>query len=356
MKKYFIILAVAALTASAACTKVEVIDNTPAQKITFKVANYVPQTRAGEVSFLSEFADPANAQFSCKAYMKGVGVDGYQDFFGSGETIKWNATNKEWAPSHTYYWPKYTDSYVNFFSWYDTGAGPAVTNGTMKWENRTIGTGDNIMYADPAWRFQKNTNTYLKDGVTEGVPTLFHHALAQVEIRAYADKLSDENVSKWEIKLESLELKVNNEGTLTLTATEPTEGYNAKGDWDGTPAWVASGDKGSIVPATFDVTTTDATAAEAKLLANQSVLPQDLANVSIKFNLNIVTTYTGGATNQEIIPVEIPMGINGFETAAWALNTKYIYTIKVVPADSKVLFDPAVEKAWDTVEAGEKVL
>ena len=358
MKKFFIAIAALALVASAACTKVE----KPATEkaITFSVANYVPATKAGEVSFLSEFANPADAHFQSVAFMKGVNVEGYQDFFGDGETITWNATAKEWAPSHTYYWPKYKESYINFFSWYDTGAGPAVTNGTMKWENRTIGTGDNIMYADPAWRFQMNTETYLKDGVSEGVPTLFHHALSQVEIRAYAEKLEVADLLTWTVKLTELELKVNNVGTLSLTATEPTSGYNIKGEWDGTPAWVASGEKGSIVPATFNVTATAADAAAAKLLANQSVLPQNLTGVSLKFKLDITTTYTAGESNQEIIPVEIPLAAavadGGFNTPAWALNTKYIYTIKVVPSENKVLFDPAVEAAWETVDAGEKAL
>ena len=363
MKKFFIAIAALALVASAACTKVE----KPATEkaITFSVANYVPATKAGEVSFLKEFADPANAHFQSVAFMKGVGVNGYQDFFGAGETITWNATAKEWAPSHTYYWPKYKESYINFFSWYDTGAGPTTKeNGKLEWKDRTIATGDNIMYADPAWRFQMNLKEYPKLDdetiINEGVPTLFRHALAQVEIRAYAEKLEVANLLTWTVKLTDLELKVNNVGTLSLSATEPTSGYNIKGEWNGTPAWVASGEKNSIVPASFNVTATDATATDAKLLANQSVLPQDLTGVSIKFNLDITTTYNAGEHNQEIIPVEIPLAAavadGGFNTPAWALNTKYIYTIKVVPSENKVLFDPAVEAAWETVDAGEKAL
>ncbi len=365
MKKFFVFLGIAALTL-AACTKTE-IDETaiPDQKIEFNVASYVPQTRAGEVSFLNEFEDPSEAQFKSNAFMKGVGVNGYQDFFPTtGEIIKWNAGKKEWAPSsHDYYWPKSAESYVNFFSWYDTGAGPTTKeNGKLEWKDRVIGTGDNIMYADPAWRFQKNTKApeYGKDGVQEGIPTLFHHALAQVEFRAVASKTKVENVCDWTIKLTDLDLKVANKGTLTLTATEPTSGFNIHGSWvNGTtaPAWVAATEKNSIMPASFNVTETVATADAAKLLKNQSVLPQSLTGVNLTFNLDITTTYKSGAVHHEIIPVTIPMtGEGGFGPEAWALNTKYTYTLTIVPGENRVLFDPAVESDWTTVDAGSKTL
>ena len=367
MKKYFVFLGVAALTL-AACTKTE-IDETaiPDQKIEFNVASYVPQTRAGEVSFLNEFKPEEEPQFTSNAFMKGVGVADYQNFFPTdGEIIKWNAGAAEWAPSsHDYYWPKSAESYVNFFSWYDKGEGKGPTtkeNGKLEWKDRVIGTDDNIMYADPAWRFQKNTKApeYGKDGVKEGIPTLFHHALAQVEFRAVASKLSVANVCNWDIKLTNLELKVANKGTLTLTATEPTSGFNIHGSWGETaPAWVADATKSSIMPASFDVTKTDVNDAAAKLLKNQSVLPQSLTGVNLTFKLDITTTYVGegGAVHHEIIPVTIPMtGVDGFGPNAWALNTKYTYTLTIVPGENRVLFDPAVESNWTTVDAGSKTL
>ena len=260
MKKYFIAIAVAALALSA-CSKVEINQaEGPGRKITFQTANYVPQTKAGEPSFLSEFAEGQTPKFYSKAYMFGEGVleNGSmkpQDFFGAnGETITWNANAKEWAPSHDYYWPKSAKSYVNFFSWYDssTTAGPTVGNGTMSWTNRTIGTGDNIMYADPAWHFQKNTNpaTYGNDGVTEGVPTLFHHALAQVVFNAYATKV-ESDVATWTIKLTDITIgKIYNQGTLSLTSTEPAAtSFNVKGSWQANPAWTTTGTSDNLTHA-----------------------------------------------------------------------------------------------------------
>jgi hypothetical protein len=352
MKKYFII-AVAAIAAMAACSKVDVVD-TPARKITFEPASYVPQTKAHSLN-----SESINA-FNCQAYMKGEGVVAMQDFFGaSGETITYKSGTDTWEPSHDYYWPKSTNSYVNFFSWYDTGAGPTtVTNGTMAWTNRTIGTGDNIMYADPAWHFQQNTTNdsqYTGDTITEGVPTIFHHALAQVNFKAYANKTSVEGLCTWTIVLKNVAItNVYNQGTLSLTTTEPAEATkNTVGTWT-SPAWTTTGSAASLTPANLTVTATPSTSANT-LLANQSVLPQDLSNVHLTFDLDITTTYTAGQTNHEIIPIDIPLaGSTGFNTSAWALNHKYTYIVKVVPSENKVLFDPAIEEEWVEETAAEK--
>ena len=351
MKKFFVLLAAVAMIANVACTKVN--PETKAEKVTFNVANYVPVTKAS--SLITE----GITSFNCQAYMKGVGVATMQDFFGaSGETITWNESAAEWAPTHTYYWPKDDESYVNFFSWYDTGAGPAVTNGTMKWTNRTIATGDNIMYADPAWHYKKNTKapTYGLNGVTEGVPTLFHHALSQIEFKAYAEKTSVSGLLSWTIVLKNVKIgKIFNQGTLELASTEPAaDQFNVPGTWNGTPAWTTTGTaSGELTPANLTVTATTKATAQT-LLGNQSVLPQSLTGVNITLDLDITTTYTAGESNQEIIPVTIPL--TDFTPTAWELNKKYTYYIKIAPAENKVLFDPAVESAWVEVDAGEKEL
>lgn len=358
MKKYLIV-ATLALVASAACTKVELLDTAPARKVTFEVANYSAQTKAHSLN------SETIVSFNSKAYMKGEGVTGLQDFFGAnGETISYQSGTNTWEPSHDYYWPKSANSYVNFFSWYDTGVGPTtVTNGTMAWTNRTIATGDNIMYADPAWHFQQNTTNaeqYTGDDITVGVPTLFHHALAQVNFKAYASKIEISGLCSWTISLTDINItNVYNQGTLSLTATEPAESVkNQKGTWDGTPAWTTTGSAASLAPADLSVTAvTSATAQD--ILAAQSVLPQSLTNVHLTFNLDITTTYTAGQTNHEIIPIDIPLASaapDGFGTADWSLNTKYTYTIKIEPSENKVLFDPAVAEEWVEVTATEKII
>ena len=176
MKKYFII-AVAALAASAACTKN--VTETPASPIAFQVANYVPQTKANVVFNGTEFKTSAwfHADASATA----------QDFMSS-ETIKFQS-NKTWAADRVYFWPK--TGWINFFSWAGTPE-PAVTEGTAAYGASsapvTIATNADAMLAEAAYRYSNanaDTNLYtdpiLYSGVdTKGVPTLFHHMLAQV--------------------------------------------------------------------------------------------------------------------------------------------------------------------------------
>lgn len=364
MKKYIIIAAAA--IAAMACSKVETND-TPAKKVTFEVATYTSvQTKAHSLN--SEDI----TSFNCIAFMKGEGVTDMQDFFGAdGETISYKTASNTWEPSHDYYWPKSENSYVNFFSWYDTGAGPTeVTNGSMTWTSRVIGAGDNIMYADPAWHFQENTTNAQQytttddnenDTITVGVPTLFHHALAQICVKAYAAKTSVANLCTWDIVLTDAAItNVYTTGSLTLSATEPaTTTLNNKGTWSGTPAWSVTGDK-STIDATDDLTVTATTKNGAQsLIAMQSVLPQATTAMNLTFNLDITTTYSGtpAVTHHEIIPISIPIGTSaGFNTTPWALNTQYTYYVKVVPSENKVLFDPAVAEEWVGVDGGEKAI
>ena len=51
MRKISVFIAIAALAASSACTKIVADDAAPAKRVTFFAANYVPQTKAGEVFF-----------------------------------------------------------------------------------------------------------------------------------------------------------------------------------------------------------------------------------------------------------------------------------------------------------------
>lgn len=345
MKKISVIIAIAALAASAACTKIVSDDATPAKRVTFLAANYVPQTKAGPVSLTTE-----TTSFKSKGFLHAEGVSDTQYFFGAdGETITWNATAKEWAPSHDYYWPKGAESYINFVSWYDTGVGPTTaTEEKLEWANRTIGTGDNIMYADEAWRFKENNKpaTYTSvDGVSEGVPTLFHHALSQIKIQARASKVTN-STANWTITLKEIKVKdIYNQGTLTLTNSDPSTEKTPKA-WTGD--WAVSGTKGNLTPANLALTDTN-----QDLLANQSVLPQALSGIALEFKLEIVTAYSN-VSNTEIITKSIPFYAASGEAFSnsisnWEQNKKYIYTLVVEPSEKRVLFDPAVETAWETV-------
>lgn len=415
MKKYFI-FAAAALVALTACSKVET-DNAPAQKITFQAANYVPQTKASSV-----FAD--FPEFKSRAFLHAEGVDldangavngtSYQEFFGaSGETVSpynssdakitspTTATNNVsyWAPSHEYYWPKGTKSFVNFIGWYGTTDGTNAVNpdisyeytsnkwtATMVWNfsNSTVGAaGANLLYADMAWRYNSNpTAAYgengLSSGYNKGVPMLFHHALAQINVKAYAtaatagtgepantaltagssNTVTDGNAT-WTIKLTDVKITpVYTSGTLTLTNQD--KGSTGTQEWSGD--WAAAsgataGDlaltSGTEVPVN-QIAKPAASGTDGDVIAKTCVVPQSLgATVVLSFNLDITTTYSN-VSNHEIIPVSIKL--NDMGTSAWVLNTKYTYYLNINPSQKVVRFDPALAEDWATGTTTEKVI
>ena len=388
MKKYFL-LVVAAVATLASCSKMETIDNTPAKKITFQAANYVPQVTKAPVSVLSDFT-----AFKCLAYLHAQGIDlnadgtvngtSFQNFFGAdGETVSVDNANNptEWAPSHTYYWPKGSQSFVNFVAWYgvdgsNAATAPTVTyaydgtaskyKATLVWNYTSVAgnAASNLLYADMAWRFKQNNNpaTYGVSGASEGVPMLFHHALAQMNVKVYADgtsltagsgTVSDANAT-WTIALENPTITpVYNSGTLTLTNEDPGTAATTQA-WTG--GWAGSGSTGNIAASTLNVD--KITKATANTLFNATcVLPQTIgATVVLNFDLRITTTYNSNPTNpnEELIPVSIKF--NDMGTTAWAQNTKYTYYIKIIPSQAEVLFDPALEADWSTIEGTEQTL
>lgn len=386
MKKYFII-AVAAVAAMAACSKVEAnLDNAPGNKITFQAANYATATKAGEVSVLNDFT-----AFKCKAYLHAEGIDlnadgtvngtSFQNFFGAdGETISVdNATTPtEWAPSHTYYWPKGTKSFVNFIGWYGKdGSGaestPTITyaydgtaskyKATLVWDYTSVAgnSTSNLLYADMAWRFKSNKNPakYGVSGASEGVPMLFHHALAQINVKAYADgtvltgAVEDANAS-WTIVLENPKITtVYNAGTLTLTNEDPGTAATEQ-EWTG--SWAGTGSTGNITASNLNVD--KITKETANTLFNATcVVPQTIgADVLLTFNMRITTTYKTNPANPNVELIPVSIKLNDMGTTAWALNTKYTYYLKIVPSQSVVLFDPALEDDWSEVEGTEQTI
>ena len=241
MKKYFV-FAAAALVALAACSKVEK-DETPAKKISFNATTYVAQTKADPATHHSLYTTEDVSAFQSKAFLfadsDGDGDLDAQDMFGTaGETVTYNTTNHEWVPANEYFWPKAANSYINFVSWYSKNAKsqlvPAdITTAVMNWGTNsapvTIVSDDNILFADVAWRFKDNVRedpTYGYDSVTEGVPTLFHHALAKL---AFDMKLKTTTVSTktiWDVEIQEADLKIANSGYLPLVNSEPS-GTNA---------------------------------------------------------------------------------------------------------------------------------
>lgn len=352
MKKYLMMSAAVVAVLSMSCSKIE--DTSVEQEIGFAVASYVPQTKADELSIIS--VDGVRA-FKCKAFLHSNGAAAGTDYFtAAGETITYNGSNA-WTPSHPYYWPKHPDSYINFVSWYDKNGAPTgtVSETSMIWENRTIAADDNIMFADEAWRFKGNAETYKKDGVTAGVPTLFHHALAKVKIQFKASPLVDpaDSKSTFEVTLQEVTLKsVHKKGTLSLHNSDPSStGQHA---WTADVAnyyWNPTDTASDIEIVTSD---TALTADFNELFAQQSVLPQEVTNgmvldikyaITIKYNGTIILAETD-------IPASIQM--NTLENTSheaigqWLPNKIYTYSITINPITDQILIDPAIDANWAT--------
>ena len=411
MKKYFFI-AVSAVAAMTACSKVETnLDNAndPGQKVTFQAANYATATKADEVSVFGDFKE-----FKSRAFLHAEGIDlnadytvntdSYQEFFGAaGETISPYTTAGEmitaptkestnvgyWAPSHEYYWPKSAHSFVNFVGWYGTdgtnAGNPTIaytyTNSkwtatmTWAWTGTTVGAaGSNLLYADMAWRYNENPDAeYGLNGLSanynKGVPMLFHHALAQINVKAYAaaataatgepanaaltagtGTVTDDNAT-WTIVLENVKITpVNAKGTLVLTNADP--GSKATQAWEGD--WTGTDTAGALEADDFTVQKVTKETAE-DVYAATCVMPQTLgASVVLSFDLNITTVYTEGVSNHEIIPISIKL--NDMGTTAWAKNTKYTYYLQINPQQKRVRFDPALEADWATGTTSDQTI
>lgn len=399
-----ILIAVAALVALSACQKMENLDEWPDMEVTFQANNYVRQTKAGEASVLNDFT-----AFKCLAYLHAEGVDlntdgsvktttSFQNFFGaSGESISVDDADNptKWAPSHVYYWPKGAKSFINFVGWYGEGNSPnndpTITyaydgtaskyKATLVWNYTSVAgnSSSNLLYADMAWRFKANNTpgTYRVSGASEGVPMLFHHALAQINVKAYAEgtndlplsagtgidegKIKDAN-AKWDITLKNVMITpVYTTGTLTLTNVDPGENTTqawsfvegTAGGWSGTGSAgnLALGSEYKLVEVSKPATNTTT----GDVIAATCVLPQALASSSVvlSFDMDIVTTYIAdGNSNHEIISISIPL--SDFGTSNWEQNHKYTYYVKFVPSQNSVLFDPALDQVWTEAEGTQQ--
>ena len=228
------------------------------------------------------------------------------------------------------------------------------------------------MYADRATEKTQNESTYTAISGANGVPTLFHHALAKLSFKVKAAFLEwegdDANKSKtsWKITLKSISFGgVYNTGDLNLTLA------SNKTSWE-TPGWVP--DKSKKADAVELVTAKDGmelTTEAQDLFDGKSfyVLPQTLAAGAqqMKLNLAIVTTLPNKDENGENRVVnevyEATLDLQKISSLkSWGMNQNIVYTINVKPTASDptdphpddpedviITFDPA-QADWVKVE------
>lgn len=372
MKKY-IIIAAAALFAAAACSEVENKLETPEEAISFKVVDYSAATRAdGDPTSL---IDEGYKQFTTFAWIHADGAQTGTPFMNAEIIKPNNETNPtEWAPSsRPYYWPKSETSYINFFSFAGTKV-PATmsTEGEVTIADVTVEKTSNILVADAAYGYKKNTNPAkygAVSGVSEGVPTLFRHMLAQVYFDVKLDAtVVDDAKYKFTAVINELTLTAKNTGSISLKFTAPatTPGESKFASEKG---WELSGDPASLEKTENVTLTANGKAASefSKLMDWSSVMPQALSvttdatgstpatttdNVFVTFKYTLTTQYDTNAPYNEVITVSnVPLSKFTPTVTKWDMNTRYTYHITINPVSGeKILFDPAVE-AW--VDGGE---
>ena len=399
MKRYFII-AVAALTASAACSKVETVDTTPDKKIGFEVANYTAQTKANKT--LTN-AEDGIYQFHTFAYQ--FPTIGSPREFMNTDIFAWQEATQEnkltsgtspvmvWAPEQDYYWPK--TGWINFYSYAGTHTPAETVNSTADWKTVTFTYTDavitatsNILVADAALhqgRANSADNVYDVDDngsgadVTAGVPTLFHHQLAKiifdVEARTTDAKKSANTI--WKVQVLNTETESGNnykstivpinKGSLALSNTDNASAATTKA-WTLTnesatniSGWVPSSDtadKETIEFSDSDVLTIDVNTTgdgtKSEILALRSVMPQLTSNVKFTLVYKVqalhgTTVYLEETRTVGIDTDEVLSNLANTVTS-WGANKKITYHIIIDPVSEKVTFDPAVAD-YDEIDA-----
>ena len=377
MKKLFVI-ATAAVVVLAACSKVDTVNTSQDQAITFQVANYNIATKA-PTSLITEgfntfttyaWYTPATGTAN-QAFMAPATI-GYVAKSGDVAAY-WHATDR------SYFWPK--TGYINFFSFAGNHLPNAValdatdSHAVAQYTTAiTVATDDNILIADGAYGFYSNpTVGYGHNDVAKGVPTLFHHMLSRVkfDISVDATEITD-NKNNWSIVVNSATVSYRNQGTLEVAfPVTPTIAFDADGHPTTagttqkytTQTWTpAAVENTTLSKITSEVTTNangGATSTPVELIADSVVMPQTLAttNVTIALNYTITHTYNGANPIVETVPISakaLASFTNAIDT--WNPNTIYTYHITVKP-NGEILFDPAVEE-WveETTEPSYTIL
>ncbi len=356
MNKWFYIVTLVAAAALAGCTKSEV--TAPASKaVSFQVGSYAPQTKADDPEPASIITVDGITSFKSRGYLHAEGVETPQPFFGeNGETITYNGTDA-WLPSHDYYWPKSANSYVNFISW--VGGEPdinysATDGATFKWdyrgEGKTVSVTDNLLWADMVWRFNSNqvkpdANGYWFDNVTEGVPTLFHHALAQIRVRARTTKESETGIT-WKVYLRYLQvLGVKNQGIFSMSNTDL--GSTGTQPWTIVSAWPEEeldGEATDILAQRLDNPLTLTT--EAKDVIDWSnVIPQSVEGKNLVLYFTVETNYDNGTrvVSENVLLEDV--SLEDATVTSWDMNTRITYTLVINP-DTGVITIIPVEEDW----------
>ena len=346
------------------CMKNEVYVPKCETPISFEVANYVAQTRANGAF------DTAKT-FGVNAWSRDAAADASVQMMTNEEVA---LRDGKWTTATPYYWP--INGTVDFIAYYPTTVKPTIeydyagadTYTYTDYTVETVANGVDLMYADKAIRFSANnttagneTNLGIGSYGFEGVPTLFHHALAKVNFKVQ-NALPTDGVYSYEIKVNGITLKVYNQGSVTLTNNGTTAA--SRGTWTlptGNVWTPTDEDTYATLNWTADVTLSNDTVKDYATRI-QYVLPQTLVADKQKITVNYtVTQYQtitidGTPTKTKISEktYDPTLDLRSDALPSWQMNKDITYTIALSSIGTQILFAPAV-KDWDDADADGSV-
>lgn len=347
MKKFFLLAAMVGV-ALTGCMKNEVYVPKCDTPISFEVANYVAQTRA-------------NGAFAYDSF----GVNAWSHDTDSG-TVAFMMDDEDvsliggkWTTTTPYYWP--IKGTVDFIAYYPTSVEPDIDydyNGadTYTYENYTVETyrdGVDLMYADKAIRFNANktaadngTDFVISPYGFDGVPTLFHHALAKINF-VVKNQQPTHGHTTYEIVVDEIKLNTYNKGKVTLT-NDGTTADASRGTWilPTNNVWTHDTTGGPVELKWEDATNLTTDAEHEYDPSTQYVLPQVLSDdvtLSVKYT---VTQKSDGAFVSKKTYTPDPIKVNTMGLAKWEMNKNITYTITISVANNQILFAPAVAE-WE---------
>ena len=232
---------------------------------------------------------------------------------------------------------------------------------------------DNILVADPAFKFQKNLDDSYKvdnvpNGVAPGVPTLFHHMLAKVRFQLVLDARDSDPDTWWTLSLPEQQnlLFVRNQGSLVVTysALPGEKEFNKTGSiasalWTvgeqyevpiEARALTLEAQGGKCEPASPENNLIWVPEIEGQSFVREFVVipGQRFADYDFNFACTLSNVYKGGEKDEpgvtetlsitdklmsEVFPVD--------KNAKWEMNHIYTYRI-TVKTNGEITFDPAV--------------
>lgn len=367
MKKFFLLAAVVGV-ALTSCVKNEGLATVADQnEITFEVAKFKASSRA-EVAF------PTDIPFGAYAYYENSLTPGSHSMYIENAEIIYKVAdgNGYWAANgETYFWP--TQGHLDFISYAPYNAdktSPAVpkisdndVQQTLKYETFKVDAANpvDLLYSDKAMQQTANTLHY---GFT-GVPTLFHHALAKLNIKVKVFRLDNRNespdaVTSWNVVVKKITLtNIYDEGTLTMTTTNVHDQGPTTVQWTNTmtavPYNVWSNTSSQITKAwTCDqALTLDARhygAGTADVAQNYFVLPQAMSTGVQKITIDYTITTNAPGGQSATVEHSATKNLSEYPAVpAWEQGKNITYTIDIDPVGDEIHFAPAVVD-WENVD------